>query len=263
MGKLTDFLGAAADVLHAATGNSKEKKFTSAVIVAGGFSLRMCGDKTKQMMEIDGTPIVVHTLLAFQNCDRISEIIVVAKSDEIPIYDEFARQYNITKLTKTVAGGETRQQSALNGFDATSPKCEYVAIHDAARCLISPFDIEKVLDSAIKYGAASASVSVVDTVKIVDNKGFVIRTEDRNTVKLAQTPQIFSRNLYCAAAYTAKEEGVEVTDDNMLVERIGHPVKMVECDRNNIKITIPDDILKAERIIDDRNKKERAEKCSE
>ncbi|MBQ8208529.1 MAG: 2-C-methyl-D-erythritol 4-phosphate cytidylyltransferase [Clostridia bacterium] len=252
MGKLSEFLTAAADILHTAAGNTKLNKFTSAVIVAGGSSLRMGGDTTKQMMMLRGIPVVVHTLLAFQNCERISEIIVVAKKDEIPLYTEFAEKYGLIKLVKTVEGGETRQQSALSGFDATSPKADYVAIHDAARCLITRDDIEKVLDAAIKYGAASASKSVVDTVKIVDSRGFAIRTEDRNCVKLAQTPQIFSRNLYCAAAYTAREEGFEATDDNMLAERIGYNVKMVECSRDNIKITLPDDIQKAEKILSER-----------
>ena len=262
MGKLSDFLSAAADVIHAATGNSKENKFTSAVIVAGGSSIRMGGDKTKQMLPLCGMPVVVHTLLSFQNCDRISEIIVVAKEEEIPIYGEFAEKYGITKLKATVKGGETRQMSALHGFDATSPKADFVAIHDAARCLVTSEEIEKVLDAAVKYGAASASVGVIDTVKIVDSKGFSVRTEDRSFVRLAQTPQIFSRNLYCAAAYTAKEAGFEATDANMLAERIGYKVKMVECSLNNIKITLPEDIEKAERILEER-KKERDEKCSE
>lgn len=262
MNKLSDFLKASADILHAVAGNSKQNKRTSAIIVAGGSSLRMGGDKTKQMMLLSGKPLVVHSLLAFQGCERISEIIVVAKEDEVSLYEKFREEFGITKLSKTVKGGDTRQQSALCGFEAVSPKADFVAIHDAARCLIEVADIEKVLDAAIKYSAASASVSVVDTVKIVDSKGFAIRTEDRNFVKLAQTPQIFSRNLYSAAAYTAKEEGFETTDDNMLAERIGYKVKMVECSAENIKITHPDDIIRAEKILSER--KERLEKkCSE
>lgn len=261
MAKISDILTTAADVLRIATGNSKNKKFTSAIIVAGGSSSRMGSNTTKQMMTLCGIPVVVHTLLAFERCERISEIIVVAKSDEIPLYSEFASKYGITKLINMVEGGSTRQESALRGFDATSPKADYVAIHDAARCLIRAEDIEKVLDAAIKYGAASASTSVVDTVKIVDADGFVTRTEDRSRVKLAQTPQIFGRNLYCAAAYTAREENFEATDDNMLAERIGYKVKLVECDRNNIKITVPDDIEKAEKILIQRFNKEEFSKC--
>lgn len=263
MGILKDFLSSAADVLHTVSGKSRDKIFVSAVILAGGSSLRMGGDTTKQMITLCGVPVVVHTLLTFQRCERISEIIVAAKQDEIPLYTEFAEKYGITKLTKTVAGGTTRQESALHGFDVTSPKADFVAIHDAARCLITTEDIKKVLDAAIKYGAASASNSVFDTIKIVDSKGFITRSEDRNYVKIAQTPQIFSRNLYCAAAYTAREEGFEATDDNMLVERIGYNIKMVECDSNNIKLTLPCDITKAERILSERKARECDGQCSE
>ena len=252
MGKLSDIFGSVADVLRAVTGNTREKIFTSAIIVAGGSSLRMGGDKTKQMMLVSGIPVVVHTLVAFEKCERINEIIVVAKEEEIPLYDEIAKKFGISKLKNAVKGGTTRQKSALNGFDATSPNADFVAIHDAARCLITPEEICRVLDAAIKYGAASASVSVSDTVKIVDKDGFSVKTEDRNFVKLAQTPQIFGRNLYCAAAYTAKEEDFEATDDNMLAERIGHKVKMVDCGRDNIKITFPEDIVQAEKIINPR-----------
>ena len=256
MSKLKDFFSSIADVLRSVTGNTRDRVFTSAIIVAGGSSLRMGGDKTKQMMLICGIPVVVHTLIAFQKCERINEIIVVAKEDEISLYDEIAKKYGISKLRKAVKGGSTRQESALLGFDATSPKSNFVAIHDAARCLITSEEICKVLDAAIKYGAASASVGVSDTVKVVDKDGFAIRTEDRKFVRLAQTPQIFGRNLYCAAAYTAKEEGFEATDDNMLAERIGYKVKMVDCNRDNIKITFPEDIAKAEKIINARREEQ-------
>lgn len=254
MSKIKNFFRSVADVFRAVSGNSKDKIFTSAIIVAGGSSLRMGGDTTKQMMLLCDIPVVVHTLMAFEKCERINEIIVVAKEDEIPLYDGIAKKYGISKLKKAVKGGSTRQESALCGFDATSSKAKFVAIHDAARCLITDEDIGKVLDAAIKYSAASASVGVSDTVKIVDKDGFAIRTEDRNFVRLAQTPQIFGRNLYCAAAYTAKEEGFSATDDNMLAERIGCKVKMVECSRDNIKITFPEDIEKAEKIINARRK---------
>lgn len=261
MGKLADFFKTTADILHIASGNSRDKIFTSAIIVAGGSSLRMGGDRTKQMMLVCGSPVVAHTLLAFEKCNRINEIIVVAKEDEIQLYDELKAKYCISKLTKVVKGGETRQASALCGFDATSPKADFVAIHDAARCLVTCEDICRVLDAAIKYGAASASVGVSDTVKIVDNNGFSVRTEDRSFVRLAQTPQIFGRNLYCAAAYTAKEECFEATDDNMLAERIGHKVKMVETSRENFKITFPEDVKKAETILLSRRKEH--DQCSE
>ena len=259
MGKLDDVLAAGADILRTALGTNGKDVFTSAIIVAGGHSSRMGGYVTKQMMLVCGVPVVVHTLLAFERSERISEIVIAAKEDEIPLYRDFAVKYGITKLTNVVAGGDTRQESVLCGFNATSPKTKFVAIHDAARCLITTSEIEKVLDAAIKYGAATAAVKTVDTVKIADAKGFIERTEDRNYVWNAQTPQIFGRNLYCAAAETAKDADFKATDDNSLVERIGYKVKLVECSKENFKITRPEDIKTAERIMSEREKADKAD----
>ncbi len=244
-----EFLKTTANVLHIAAGNDRSKKFTSALILTGGSSVRTGGSVTKQMTFLCGKPVVAHTLIAFQECEAINEIIVVAKEDEAHLYKGLAEKYGLNKITAVVNGGETRRKSALNGFGSISPKADFVAIHDAARCLITKEDIEKVLFAAMKYKAATAACKATDTVKIADKKGFIERTEDRNLVWLAATPQIFARNLYCAAAYTADEENFEATDDNMLVERIGYRVKLVETSRDNIKITHADDFEKAEMIL--------------
>lgn len=256
MSKFEEAAHGTADILRSIIGKSKDKIFTSAIIAAGGSSVRLGGTTTKQMIEVCGLPVVVHTLLAFQNCKRITEIVIVAKADEVNIYKSFIEQYNLTKVSAVVEGGATRQESVLLAFNKISDKAKYVAIHDAARCLITEDDILKVLDDAIKYGAATASVSAFDTVKIADKRGFIRETVDRNTVRMAQTPQIFSRNLYCAAAYTAKEDSFEATDDNMLCERLGHPVKLTETSRENIKITTKEDLLTAEKILTERAKRE-------
>ena len=244
------------DFFHTAGGNKRDSYFVSAIIAAGGSSTRLGGDVTKQMMTICGLPVIVHTLLAFENCPRISEIVVVAKEDEVDRYADFAREHGITKFKVAVKGGSTRQESVLNGFNATNEKADFVAIHDGARCLITPEEIDKVLLAAYKYGAATASVSAFDTVKLADSKGFISETVDRTKVRLAQTPQVFGRTLYCAAAYTAREEGFEATDDCMLCERIDRKIKLVECSRENIKITTARDIKTAERILSGRKEVE-------
>ena len=249
------------DFFHTAGGNKRDSYFVSAIIAAGGSSTRLGGDTTKQMMTVCGLPVIVHTLLAFENCPRISEIVVVAKEDEVDRYADFAREHGITKFKVAVKGGSTRQESVLNGFNATNEKADFVAIHDGARCLITPDEIDKVLLAAYKYGAATASVSAFDTVKLADSKGFISETVDRTKVRLAQTPQVFGRTLYCAAAYTAREEGFEATDDCMLCERINQKIKLVECSRENIKITTAQDIKTAERILSGR--KEVEGECSE
>lgn len=249
MGKLSDILRSVGQILNAASGNSKDNLFVTAIIAAGGNSTRLGGETTKQMTLLGGLPIVVRTLLVFQAHEKISEIIVSAKEDEIPYYEQFKKEYGITKLVRVVKGGGTRQESVLNAFNAASPSADYVAIHDAARCLLTEDEITKVLDAAIRYGAASAATRAIDTIKIADDKGFIKETVNRQMVWMAKTPQIFLRNLYCAAAYTAQEEGFEATDDNMLVERIKRPVKLVECSQDNLKITTYDDILRASDII--------------
>ena len=132
-------------------------KFTSAVILAGGSGTRVGADKTKQMIELCGKPLVVHTLLAFEACDYVNEIVVVAKQDEIAKYEEFRTAYGLRKLTKIVAGGETRQMSAKNGFDAADERAAYVAIHDGARALVTPEQIGEVILAAYAHGAAIAA----------------------------------------------------------------------------------------------------------
>ena len=130
--------------------------------------------------------------------------------------------------------------------DAVHKKSKYIAISDGARCLITPEQINSVCRSAYKYGAATAAHNCTDTVKIADSKGFIESTTDRKTVWLAQTPQVFKTKLYRAAAYTAMKKGLEATDDNMLVENIKHPVRLVECGAQNIKITTREDMVYAE-----------------
>ncbi len=245
-----------AGVLRAVAGTPDPKNFTSAVICAAGSSTRMGehgdGATTKQFMELDGLPVVARTLLAYEAADTIHEIIVVAREDELPLYEGFAEAYGLTKLKKVVKGGETRQDSARLGSDEVDARCKYVAIADAARCLITPAEIQKVCHAAYQWGAASAGIKATDTVKVVDTSAFIDSTPDRAYVWLAQTPQVFALNLYRAAAYVARDEGFKATDDNQLAEHIRVPVKMVACSRENIKITEPDDLLFAYAILEAR-----------
>lgn len=239
-------------VFRAISGSPHPKNYTSAVIAAAGSSVRFGGETTKQMTELCGVPIIVHTLRAFEACECVHEIIIVAKKNEVGEYDELCKKHGITKLSAVVAGGYTRQESVLKGLDAVDKKSKYIAISDGARCLVTPEQIETVCRSAYKYDAATAAHNTTDTVKIADSKGFIESTADRSTVWLAQTPQVFKTKLYRAAAYTALKKGFEATDDNSLVENIGHPVRLVECGTQNIKITEWDDMVVAEAIIRER-----------
>ena len=238
-----------AGVLRAISGSPHPKNFTSAIIAAAGLSERFGGTVRKQMQELCGTPVLVHTLKAYENTDCVHEIIIVAREDEIPYWEDACKKYSLTKVAKIVKGGSTRQESVMKGLEAVNDRSKFVAIADGARCLITPEQISSVCHAAYKYKAATAAHRATDTVKIADKKGFIDSTPDRNTVWLAQTPQVFKTNLYRAAAVTASQKNFEATDDNMLVEFVGHPIRLVECGSDNIKITTYGDVAVAKGIL--------------
>lgn len=248
--------GDIASLLRTLSNTANKPYFTSAIIAAAGSGTRMCDESgtTKQMLTLCGMPVVVRTILAFEKCERINEIIVVAREDEISLYDKYKDEYNLTKIRAVVKGGDTRQESVLRGFEAISDKSEFVAIHDGARCLITPEDVNTVLREAYRYGAATAAAKATDTVKRADGKGFVAETPDRRDMWLAQTPQVFKTEVYRAAAYIAKQEDFTATDDNALAEHVGFWVKLVDTGMENIKITTPIDIAVAEAILRNREK---------
>lgn len=238
-----------AEVVYAARGISTPRHYTAAIIAAAGNSTRMGGTTSKQLMLLRGLPVLAHTLLAYQQADCIHEIVVVGRKEDFPAYRALAEQHGITKLHVLSEGGATRQESVLCGLRQVSAKTKFVAIADGARCLITPKQINAVCHAAYRTGAATAATPATDTVKIADSLKFIDSTPEREAVWLAQTPQIFSYKLYHAAAYYALEQGFVATDDNSLVEFINHKVKLVDCGRENLKITTPVDLLFAEAIL--------------
>lgn len=217
----------------------------TAVIVAAGSSTRM--GTPKQFIPLGGRPLIAHTLAAFEQCTAIGEIVVVAQEDHHARLREIAETYGITKLSAIVYGGSTRQQSVRRGVDVCH--ADYVAIHDGARPLVTPAIIERVIQGAVQYGAATAAVHTKDTVKIADENGMVIETPDRTALWNVQTPQIFEKALYERAFEYAAAQGLDLTDDCQLIEAIGEPVKLVEGSNTNIKITTPEDVPFAEELL--------------
>jgi len=246
-----------AGILRAVAGTPDPKNFTTAVICAAGSSTRMealMGETRKQFIELGGMPVVARTLKAFEEANTVHEIIVVAREDELSLYEGFKETYGLTKLSKVVKGGSTRQESARLGSDEVDERCRFIAVADAARCLITPDEIQRVCHAAYQWNAASAGIKATDTVKVCDTSAFIDSTPDRDYVWMAQTPQVFALNLYRAAAYVARDEEFKATDDNQLLEHIRVPVKMVACSRENIKITEPSDIILATAILEARSK---------
>lgn len=229
----------------------KFRPHTAALILAGGVGSRMGKDmpQTKQMLLLNGIPVLARSAMAFDRCEYIDEIVVVTRAEEKEDVERMMKKYAVKKFSLAVLGGSTRRESALCGLEAVSDKAKYVAIHDAARCLITPAMIADVAAAAYANRAATAGCASVDTLKRVGKEGYIAETLDRNVVFRAQTPQIFDINLYRAAIYTAEKDKTEYTDDNMLVEKIGHAVKMVDVGEENMKITTKLDLELAKTIL--------------
>lgn len=224
---------------------------TAAVILAGGSGSRM-GDsagEAKQWLLLGGRTLLEHSVRAFEDCPHIDEIVVVVRRGEGERAALLLRTMGTKKVRAVVSGGKTRQESAMCGARRVSDKTKYIAIHDAARPLVSSEDISAVVTAAYRDRAASLGVPVFDTVKRVNSRGYVIETKDRNELWLAATPQVFSFPMYVSSAKAALKRHASVTDDNMLMEMIGQRVRMVEAHSEVMKITTPRDFSVAEAIL--------------
>lgn len=239
--KMTDVTKPARKLL-----NVKLKR-CGAVIVAAGSASRM-GGIDKVMAPLGGEPMIARTVRAFQECDAISEIVIVTREDLIMPVTGLTRE--MSKVTAVVAGGKSRQESVHLGLNALSQKVKLAAVHDGARPFVTWQLIDWVVRAANTYGAAAPAVPVKDTIKEV--QGFVVKsTPDRSALRAVQTPQVFDFDLLRAALKKAKEDGAEVTDDCSAVERMGMSVKIVEGDERNIKITTPLDLKIGELLLEE------------
>ena len=222
-------------------------KRCGAVIVAAGSASRM-GGIDKVMAPLNGEPMIARTVRAFQNCDAISEIVVVTRQDLIlPITSLCS---GMDKVKAVVVGGSSRQESVHLGLNALSGKCKLAAIHDGARPLISWQVIDRVVRAANTYGAAAPAIPVKDTIKMVQGGG-VKETPDRASLQAVQTPQVFDFDILRGALKKAKQDGAQVTDDCSAVERIGLTVKIVEGEERNLKVTTPLDLKIAQLLLEE------------
>lgn len=222
---------------------TKDAAGVSAVIAAGGSSQRMGFDKLTA--ELCGIPVLLHAINAFERCEDIDEIIVVAREERIPDLHAEIKYAGYKKLRSIVKGGQTRQQSVYAGVMACSPSSEFVCIHDGARPLVTHTIITSALAAARQYGAATAAVPAKDTIK-QNNKGFVLQTLPRETLMQVQTPQVFKKSLYLEA-YSRCDK--EYSDDCQLFESIGATVAFSPGDYQNIKLTTEEDFIVAEALL--------------
>ncbi|QEY34412.1 2-C-methyl-D-erythritol 4-phosphate cytidylyltransferase [Caproiciproducens galactitolivorans] len=220
-----------------------------AIIVAAGESTRMALGFSKQFIPLCGVPAIVHTLFAFDAAEMVKSVIVVCRREDMPEMKDFIEKYRIKKVISIVEGGITRQKSVEAGVMAAPVDAAFFAIHDGARSLITPEEIDASIKDGIRCGASALAVPVKDTIKITGKDNYVISTPERSTLWAVQTPQVFERELYLKAMQQANKVGADYTDDCQLVEKIGVKVHLCMGTYTNLKLTTNDDIYTAEAIV--------------
>lgn len=222
---------------------SQENNGVSVIIVAAGSSTRMKGTN-KQLAVIGGIPVIIRTLLAFENSSKISNIILVARQEDVLEIGAVAEKYMISKLTDIVSGGATRQESVLKGFLRLSNNDKKVLIHDGARPFVSENIISSVVDALDKCSAVTCAVRVKDTIKEIDGDGKVLKTLNRESLVSVQTPQGVIIKDYLKAIENTDVS--KFTDDTSIMENAGYEVLTVEGSYKNIKITTKEDLALGE-----------------
>lgn len=223
---------------------------TTALLLAGGKGLRMGHETPKQFLNLQGRPVVLHTLEKFQASEVIDEIVLVLPEDRIDFFRDHILGKNLfPKLKKCVAGGFTRQDSTHEGFKNIDWDCNVVIVHDVARPLVTLETIRECVKVALDQGASLAATPASDTIKECDESNNVVQTHKREKIFLAQTPQAARFDVLRAALEKAYAEGFQGTDEASLIERIGQSVKVVPSPATNIKLTQPSDFIFAEAIL--------------
>ena len=222
----------------------------SAIIVAGGSSQRMGFDKLFAI--IADEPVIAHAIRAFERASSVNEIVVVGREQGHDEIRKIASNSGFKKIRAIVPGGERRQDSVRAGLDCIDRDAKYVAVHDAARPLISPERIERAFEHCRLHGAAALAQPVNDTLKRADADLLVAASVDRHQLYAMQTPQIFERKLIENAYRGVNAENASVTDEVSAVERLGHKIALVLNDDFNFKITYPRDLPVADFILRER-----------
>lgn len=226
----------------------RDRPFVTAVIPAAGSSSRMGDGCNKLLMELQGIPLLARTLLAFERCPLVDEIIVVCREADMLPYARLCKAYGISKASQMVRGGDTRAASVWLGVQASDARTELIAVHDGARPLLRQQTLMQVIRDAGEYGAAAPLLPMKDSVKRLED-GFIAADVPRATLAAAQTPQIFARDWLEKALRNAEEKGLAPTDDCAAAELIGVSVYASPGDYTNIKVTTPEDLLVAQAFL--------------
>ncbi len=221
-----------------------------AILPAAGLGTRMAGPQPKQFLELDGIPILIHSLRAFAAVERVTAIYVAVRKTEMERVQAQVAEYGFAGKARVVEGGDNRQESVANALAALhAADDDIVLVHDAVRPLIDAATIERTIDAVAAQGAAIVGLPAVDTIKQVERTAhgaLITSTIPREFVVLAQTPQGFRYGLLKRAFAEATADGFVGTDEASVVERAGHPVAVVHGSQVNLKITQPGDLELAE-----------------
>ncbi|WP_210367521.1 2-C-methyl-D-erythritol 4-phosphate cytidylyltransferase [Bacillus sp. REN3] len=223
------------------------------IIPAAGQGKRMGAGKNKLLLELEGVPILIHTLKVFEADAQCEGMIIAINPNDEAEYKRLLQEYGIRKVTALVTGGKERQDSVYNGLRFASSYDGVILVHDAARPFITTGTIHKLVEAAAAKGGAIVAVPVKDTIKKAVNSQ-VAETVERSSLWAVQTPQAFRVSILLEAHEKAAQERFTGTDESSLVERLPHPVAIIEGDYDNIKLTTPEDLYFAEAILRKRKK---------
>lgn len=211
------------------------------------------GGVSKPLYELAGKKVLLYSLEVFEKSDYVKQVVLSARRDDYNEIDTLVSRNNIHKAHKITEGGATRQESVLKAFKSVFQRKEditpFIAIHDAARPLISVEQFDEAVRTAMQYGSAVCAAKVRDTMQRTDKKGFVTETVERENLWQIQTPQVFDTDLFHTALSVAERDGFEATDESGLLTNAGFKVKLFECSYENMKLTYPEDIKIAEAIL--------------
>ena len=216
----------------------------SVVVVAGGRGVRFGAKTPKQFLRLAGVPVLIHTLQKFEKARVVNRVVLVLPENRCRWFEETVLpDYSLSKLSNVVPGGETRRDSVRHGLARLVATEEpYVAVHDGVRPFFDLRWLEIGMAVLKNFPAVAFGVSPVDTVKRVSSRGFTVSTPKRVSLVMIQTPQMFHTSLIKEAHEKALKEGWPASDDTILMERMGYPVKVLPGSRWNIKITEPTDL---------------------
>lgn len=219
------------------------------LIPAAGMGRRMGHHRNKLLLTLLGQPLLVWTLRAAETSRRIEWIGIISQPEDWPDFKDMVTDLALTKPVEFIQGGSTRQESVYNGLQALPESAEHVLIHDGARCLATPDLLDRCAEAILSCPGLIAAIPVKDTIKVVDEAGLIQDTPDRRNLWAAQTPQGFAVPQLRQCHEQGRTQGWEVTDDAALFEKCNLPVRIVEGEETNLKVTTPVDLAIAEFIL--------------